>query len=180
MPSETTRSPLSAIPDSISFHPDYLLTGKLSSWVLDTLNLGGLANLFPEDAEPEYVDINRANIAVVSLQENNHLVLVHVPTGRIIHHFNKGSVDLDQIDVSKDPEALIELSGALADVARAGWRPNNIFLVPDLTATGGAVLEKIEGMTVLANGKTLVVTDNDGVSDSNGETQLLRLDGLFK
>ena len=34
-------------------------------------------------------------------------------------------------------------------------------------------------MTVLPDGTTLVVNDNDGVDDSNGETQLLRIDWLF-
>ena len=42
-------------------------------------------------------------------------------------------------------------------------------LMPDLRATGGQVLEKIEGLTVLRNGDVLVV------NDSNGETQLLKL-----
>ena len=47
--------------------------------------------------------------------------------------------------------------------------------MPDLRVTGGQVLEKIEGLTVLRNGDVLVVNDNDGVNDSNGETQLLKL-----
>jgi hypothetical protein len=46
--------------------------------------------------------------------------------------------------------------------------------------TGGPVPEKLEGLCVLADGTTLVVNDNDGVEDNNGETQLLRLDGLFE
>jgi len=52
-------------------------------------------------------------------------------------------------------------------------------LMPDLMAPGGFVLEKVEGMAVLPNGDTLVVNDNDGVDDSNGETQLIRIPGLF-
>jgi hypothetical protein len=50
----------------------------------------------------------------------------------------------------------------------------------DLAATGGAILEKIEGMSIQANGNVLIVNDNDGVDDSNGETQLINLGGLFK
>ena len=42
-------------------------------------------------------------------------------------------------------------------------------------ATRGPVLEKIEGLAVLASGEVLFVTDNDGVNDSSGETQLVRL-----
>ncbi|MGE3297995.1 MAG: esterase-like activity of phytase family protein, partial [Porticoccaceae bacterium] len=52
-------------------------------------------------------------------------------------------------------------------------------LMPALQATGGAVLEKIEGLAVLPDGDALIVNDNDGVDDSNGETQLLRLESLF-
>jgi hypothetical protein len=33
---------------------------------------------------------------------------------------------------------------------------------------------------VTDEGTVLVVNDNDGVDDSNGETQLLRLEGLFE
>lgn len=32
-----------------------------------------------------------------------------------------------------------------------------------------------EGLAVLANGQNLIVTDNDGVDDSSGETQLIKL-----
>jgi hypothetical protein len=52
-------------------------------------------------------------------------------------------------------------------------------LMPALEATGGAVLEKIEGLAVQQNGDALIINDNDGVDDSNGETQLLHLPGLF-
>ncbi|WP_417770233.1 esterase-like activity of phytase family protein [Stappia sp.] len=42
--------------------------------------------------------------------------------------------------------------------------------IPDLKATGGYVVDKIEGFTVDASGTGYAVTDNDGVDDSNGET----------
>jgi hypothetical protein len=48
-------------------------------------------------------------------------------------------------------------------------------LVPDLAATGGTVLEKVEGMAVDVAGTLFVVTDNDGVQGVSGETQFLRL-----
>jgi len=53
-----------------------------------------------------------------------------------------------------------------------------LWKLPDLKATGGLVLEKLEGLTVLPNG-SVVVNDNDGVDDSNGETQLMFFDNLF-
>jgi hypothetical protein len=48
-------------------------------------------------------------------------------------------------------------------------------IVPDLAATGGVVLEKLEGFTVDAAGEAFAVTDNDGVQNVSGETQFLRL-----
>ncbi|CAD0186592.1 hypothetical protein RUESEDTHA_03501 [Ruegeria sp. THAF57] len=43
-------------------------------------------------------------------------------------------------------------------------------LLPDLTSTGGYVLDKIEGLAILPSGEAFVVTDNDGVDDASGET----------
>jgi hypothetical protein len=48
-------------------------------------------------------------------------------------------------------------------------------LMPDLEATGGAVIEKVEGLAVTADGRTLIHTDNDAVDGSNGETQYIDL-----
>lgn len=43
-------------------------------------------------------------------------------------------------------------------------------LVPDLQAGGGYIVDKVEGFTVDSAGNGYVVTDNDGVDDSSGET----------
>ena len=43
-------------------------------------------------------------------------------------------------------------------------------LLNDLTATGGYVLDKVEGLAITPSGEGFVVTDNDGVDDSSGET----------
>lgn len=49
-------------------------------------------------------------------------------------------------------------------------------LVPDLkSATNGYVVDKVEGFTIDSAGDAYVVTDNDGVDDSSGETLFLRL-----
>jgi len=48
-------------------------------------------------------------------------------------------------------------------------------LLPDLQTGGGYVLEKVEGFTIDAAGQGFAVTDNDGVSDSNGETRFWSL-----
>jgi hypothetical protein len=43
-------------------------------------------------------------------------------------------------------------------------------LNPDLTATGGFVLDKVAGLAIAADGTAWVSTDNDGVDDHSGET----------
>ncbi|MGH8473906.1 MAG: esterase-like activity of phytase family protein, partial [Gammaproteobacteria bacterium] len=48
-------------------------------------------------------------------------------------------------------------------------------LMPDLEGPNGLVIEKVEGLAVNKKGRAFIVTDNDGVGDSSGETQFLRL-----
>jgi hypothetical protein len=59
-----------------------------------------------------------------------------------------------------------KLGGDLPVVAKEEVRD----LIPDLKATGGYVVDKVEGFTIDAAGEGFVVTDNDGVDDSSGET----------
>ncbi len=66
------------------------------------VDLRGLAEIGGSDPEPEFVDFNSKNEIVVTLQENNHLVIVDAPTGKIINHFSAGTVDLTEIDAKKD------------------------------------------------------------------------------
>jgi hypothetical protein len=58
------------------------------------------------------------------------------------------------------------LGGELPTVAKEEVRD----FIPDLKATGGYVVDKIEGFTIDVSGTGDAVTDNDGVDDSNGET----------
>lgn len=51
-------------------------------------------------------------------------------------------------------------------------------LLPDLKAAKGYVLDKVEGFAIDAAGDAYIVTDNDGVDDSSGETQFLKLGKL--
>ena len=54
------------------------------------------------DLETEYVDINSDNEAVVTFQENNHIAIVDMVTGRTISHFPAGSVALNNVDTVED------------------------------------------------------------------------------
>jgi Esterase-like activity of phytase len=72
--------------------------GPPSSWVRNDISLTGYAIRFPDDPEPEFVDINRRNQAVVTLQENNHIVVVDLARKSVLTHFSAGAVDLTRID----------------------------------------------------------------------------------
>ena len=70
------------------------LQGPPTSWFRQDVALTGLAALYPDDPEPEFVDINQANQAVVTLQENNHIVIVDLPSRQVVRHFPAGAVTL--------------------------------------------------------------------------------------
>ncbi|MCZ8148411.1 MAG: esterase-like activity of phytase family protein, partial [Roseomonas sp.] len=69
---------------------------------LRRVDLTGLAEVAPTDPEPEFVDVNARGEAVVTLQENNHIVLVDVATGRVTGHFPAGRVTLEAVDGRRD------------------------------------------------------------------------------
>ena len=102
------------------------LTGATPfSWVRYDVSLTGLASYAPEDPEPEFVDINSRNHAVVTLQENNHIAIVDLRTRTVINHFPAGAVDLEGIDATED--GVIELTDSLAGVKR---EPDGVVWVP--------------------------------------------------
>lgn len=92
------------------------INGPVSRWSTRTVSLTGLADIAPSDPEPEFVDINRLGLAVVTMQENNHAVIIRVSDGSIVNDFNLGTVDLDKIDTSE--EDVITFTSSLSDVPR--------------------------------------------------------------
>lgn len=79
-----------------------------ANWTSSDVALTGLADVEGSDPEPEYVDINSDNIAVVTLQENNYLVLVDVTDGTIVNHFTAGSATLNQVDATEDADIVLQ------------------------------------------------------------------------
>ena len=117
------------------------VAGEPSTWKTRTVSLTGIATLYPTDPEPEYVAINDDNIAVVTLQENNHIALVDLKDGKITAHYSAGSVTLNQVDLKDE-------------------RPNLI----SQTETQANRLREPDGVTWVS--KTQFVTANEG--DLNG------------
>jgi hypothetical protein len=106
------------------------LKGQPSRWAARDVDLTGLAEVAPGDPEPEYVSINDQDVAAVTLQENNHIVLVDLRRGRVLRHFSAGQVDLEGVDVGEND--LIEPVGVLRGKRR---EPDSIAWVGPLLAT---------------------------------------------
>jgi hypothetical protein len=106
------------------------LKGQPSRWTTRDVSLTGLAEVAPEDPEPEYVSINDQDVAAVTLQENNHIVLVDLRSGRVIRHFSAGQVDLEGVDVEENDR--IEPVGVLKGKRR---EPDSIAWLGALLAT---------------------------------------------
>jgi len=110
------------------------LLGKPANWTTRIVSLSGLSGmLYSSDPEPEFVDINKNNIAVVTLQENNHIALIDLVTGTIVNHFSAGSQNLNNVDIAKDK--LVTLDFSLTDVLRepdgVSWINSKMFVTAD-------------------------------------------------
>lgn len=68
---------------------------------LQSVDLTGLAEVGTDDPEPEFVDINEEGEVVVSLQENNHIVVVSAE-GEVVNHFSAGAVTLKGVDTREE------------------------------------------------------------------------------
>jgi hypothetical protein len=73
---------------------------------LKKIDVTGLAEIAPEDPEPEFVDINALGEMAVTMQENNHIVVMD-KDGNVTAHFSAGSVDLANIDATDERAALL-------------------------------------------------------------------------
>ena len=93
-----------------------LVGDDAANWSTRNVDLTGIAPLFPDDPEPEFVDINRFNLCAVTLQENNHVVIVSLALGRVLTSFSAGTVDFTDIDV--DEEGVIDQTASLDAVPR--------------------------------------------------------------
>ncbi len=108
-----------------------LKNGAPDCATIKTVELTGLSEVAPEDAEPEFVSINKDNQIAVTLQENNHIAIVDAASGKITSHFSAGSVDLDKIDVEKDGALKFDGSakGVLREPDTIKWLDTNRVIV---------------------------------------------------
>ena len=115
-------------------------------------DLTGIAEIAPEDPEPEYLDINAAGEIVVTLQENNHIAILD-RTGAVLSHVSAGSVDLVGVDTEEDGR--LDASGSQAGVPR---EPDSVQWIDDAyfaTANEGDMDGGSRGWTVFAQDGTV-------------------------
>jgi sugar lactone lactonase YvrE len=79
-----------------------LAAGVPDCGTIRTVELTGLSEIAPTDAEPEFVSFNSTGEIAVTLQENNHIAIVDAATAKVTSHFSAGSVSLENIDIKKD------------------------------------------------------------------------------
>lgn len=79
------------------------------------IDVTGLAEIAPEDPEPEFLDINDAGEIALTMQENNHIVVIGAD-GKVASHFSAGSVDLEGVDTKRD--GALDFTGQMAGVLR--------------------------------------------------------------
>lgn len=110
------------------------LKGSPATWTTRDVALTGLAGRFPEDPEPEFMDINAANQVAITLQENNHIVIVNLSDGKIVNHFTAGTTT-HPADILNDGN--VDFTGQITNATR---EPDSILWTP-----GGRLLTANEG-----------------------------------
>ena len=89
--------------------------------------------LYPTDPEPEFVSINSKNVAAVTLQENNAVVLIDLQTKSVKSSFSAGSASVTQIDATRD--SVISLTQSTSNVLREpdgiAWLDDRYFATAD-------------------------------------------------
>ncbi|MBW4717996.1 esterase-like activity of phytase family protein [Saccharothrix obliqua] len=78
------------------------LKGAPTGWTQRRVELTGLAEVAPEDPEPEYVSINGRDQVAVTLQENNHIAIVDLRRGEVVNHFSAGTATVRGVDTADD------------------------------------------------------------------------------
>ncbi len=119
----------------------------------------GLADIAPEDPEPEFVDINAAGEIAVTLQENNHIVILG-GDGSVLSHFSAGAVDLEDIDTEEDGALVFTGSqpGRLREPDAIQWiDADHVAIANEGDYEGGS-----RGFTIFTRDGSVVYEDGTG------------------
>jgi len=127
--------------------------GMIQCDALVRADITGLAEVAPEDPEPEFVDVSPAGEIAVTLQENNHIVVLDA-SGEVVSHFSAGTVTLAGVDTQE--EGAIRFTDTLADVPREPDALQWIDADHFVTANEGDMDGGSRGFTVFRKDGTVV------------------------
>jgi hypothetical protein len=104
--------------------------GAADCAALQRIEVTGLAEVAGDDPEPEFIAINDAGEIAVTLQENNHIVLIGAD-GTVAGHFPAGAVTLDGIDTKRDGRLSFDgtREGVLREPDGIAWLANDHVVV---------------------------------------------------
>ncbi len=139
------------------------LDGPPETWTTSEIALTGLPNiLYPSDPEPEFASINTDNIAAVTLQENNGVVLIDLVSKSIIDSIDAGLVSLHKVDATVD--GVILQTEIILDIPREPdgcvWITNRYLATADEGdldggSRGFTIFDSNDGSVVYSSGNTI-------------------------
>lgn len=124
---------------------------------MQKIDVTGLAEIAPEDPEPEFVSINDKGEIAVTLQENNHIVIIGAD-GKVAGHFSAGAVTLEGVDTKSDGK--LSFTNTQKDRARepdgVKWLGNDMIV----TANEGDYKGGSRGWTIFNRDGSVVYESN--------------------
>ena len=127
---------------------------------LQKIDMVGLADVAGDDPEPEFVTVNDAGEIAVTLQENNHIVVIGAD-GAVANHFSAGAITLEGVDTKR--EGAFNFTDTQVDRLRepdaVKWLDNDHFAVANEgDYEGGSrswTIFKKDGTVVFESGSSL-------------------------
>jgi hypothetical protein len=105
--------------------------GAVTAEGIKKVELTGLSDIAPEDAEVEFVSFNDADEVAVTMQENNWVAIVDAKTGTVTGGFSAGATGVEGVDTKNDGN--IDFSGTNKEVPRepdaVKWLDNDRLVV---------------------------------------------------
>jgi hypothetical protein len=93
-----------------------LTDGAVTEAGIKKVELSGLSEIAPDDAEVEFVAFNDADEVAVTLQENNWIAIVDAKTGTVTGGFSAGSAGVEGVDTKNN--GIIDFSASKDEVPR--------------------------------------------------------------
>jgi len=149
------------------------IVGQPSEWTTRTVAMTGLADRFADDPEPEFLDINANNIAALTMQENNHIVLIDLASGTVTADFSAGTTT-HAADLKRDNDFILAdtLTAARREPDAIAWTPGGRLVVAN---EGDYNVDLATGEFIGGRNFTVLNTAGDVVFDATDvEVQAIR------